>query len=475
MNKTVMNYFYATFFHLASILSSVITVPYLTRIFLPSDLGVAAGATSLVQFLMLVGGFGSSYYGSKLISKNRYDERNFAAAIKAVFSMQFVMSFIILLIAVTILSVANFSEKGVYLIAVFSLLATAIDVSWFFAGLEEFRITALRNVLIRIFATISIFLFIRSSNDIYIYVLINVLSNIFATASLWYYVRKRVDIMQVIKAKVDFREHIKPAFILLLPLIFSYVYTTLDRFYLQIIGTTTDAGFYEQSMMMVRTSIIFVTTIGGIMLPKMTLLLSQKLQNSEEIKKLMTQSFSIAVAISILITAGIYGGIANFVSWFYGPEFQAVIPYYYLLAPLPVLVACSQVIGQQYLIPSGKDKKVAITFGIAAILSVTLNTVLIPKFGGFGACMTILLVEFFAGGIQLYHGKNSINRRVIAKDGLKYLVSAIAVVVVMKGIEMMLGTGIFPTIIMGGSAVLVYLLLIYLLKVSILSEIGVRR
>lgn len=89
--------------------------------------------------------------------------------------------------------------------------------------------------------------------------------------------------------------------------------------------------------------------------------------------------------------------------------------------------------------------------------------------------MTILLVEFFAGGIQLYHGKNSINRRVIAKDGLKYLVSAIAVVVVMKGIEMMLGTGIFPTIIMGGSAVLVYLLLIYLLKVSILSEIGVRR
>ena len=52
----------------------------------------------------------------------------------------------------------------------FSLLSKALDISWLFQGLEDFRKITVRNITVKLAGVISIFLFIRSANDLYLYV-----------------------------------------------------------------------------------------------------------------------------------------------------------------------------------------------------------------------------------------------------------------------------------------------------------------
>lgn len=49
------------------------------------------------------------------------------------------------------------------------LLGTAFDISWFFQGLENFRVTVVRNVLVRIASLILIFLLVHKADDTAVY------------------------------------------------------------------------------------------------------------------------------------------------------------------------------------------------------------------------------------------------------------------------------------------------------------------
>ena len=45
-----------------------------------------------------------------------------------------------------------------------------LDISWLFQGLEDFRKITVRNITVKLVGVISIFLFVKSANDLYLYV-----------------------------------------------------------------------------------------------------------------------------------------------------------------------------------------------------------------------------------------------------------------------------------------------------------------
>src|SRR5699024_2140411 len=52
------------------------------------------------------------------------------------------------------------------------IIATGLDVSWYFMGLENFKITVVRNALVKLASVILIFTFIKSTADLGKYILI---------------------------------------------------------------------------------------------------------------------------------------------------------------------------------------------------------------------------------------------------------------------------------------------------------------
>ena len=60
-----------------------------------------------------------------------------------------------------------------YRILVLELIATAFDISWFFQGMEEFKKTVIRNILVRIVAVSLVFVFVKQTTDLYKFVIEN--------------------------------------------------------------------------------------------------------------------------------------------------------------------------------------------------------------------------------------------------------------------------------------------------------------
>ena len=63
-----------------------------------------------------------------------------------------------------------FMRNPVAYILGLSLVSKGLDISWLFQGLEDFRKITVRNITVKIVGVTSIFLFVKSANDLYLYV-----------------------------------------------------------------------------------------------------------------------------------------------------------------------------------------------------------------------------------------------------------------------------------------------------------------
>ena len=77
-----------------------------------------------------------------------------------------------------------------YKILIVEIIANALDITWFFQGMEEFKKTVIRNLIVKILGLISIFLFVKTKNDLIIYFILYVLSDLLGNLSLWFYMQK---------------------------------------------------------------------------------------------------------------------------------------------------------------------------------------------------------------------------------------------------------------------------------------------
>ena len=69
--------------------------------------------------------------------------------------------------------------KQYYRILIIYLFAASFDISWFFQGLEEFKKTITRNIIVRTISVICIFIFVRSRKR-FRKLFINILSSRFS-------------------------------------------------------------------------------------------------------------------------------------------------------------------------------------------------------------------------------------------------------------------------------------------------------
>ena len=61
-----------------------------------------------------------------------------------------------------IIFVRNNVYKQYYKILIIYLFAASFDITWFFQGLEEFKKTVTRNIIVRAISVICIFIFVKS-------------------------------------------------------------------------------------------------------------------------------------------------------------------------------------------------------------------------------------------------------------------------------------------------------------------------
>ncbi|EKQ05929.1 membrane protein [Lacticaseibacillus paracasei] len=132
------------------LLLPIITIPYVSRVLGPTGIGINAFTNSIVQYFVLLGTLGLTMYGNREVAYHRDKPKQLSNLFWELTLLRLVTTGIATLLYLGFILLSG-QYQTFYLIQGLLLIATAIDVSWFFQGLEEFRITVLRNTLVKIF------------------------------------------------------------------------------------------------------------------------------------------------------------------------------------------------------------------------------------------------------------------------------------------------------------------------------------
>ena len=462
--KVIKNYLYNLSYQILTIILPIITVPYVTRIFTSEDLGNYGFYNSIVSYFSLFAMLGIGIYGTKQIAA----ARNVSSTFWNIYAIQLTASILALFVyVITLVSIPKMSGMVPIILGIV-LLTKMIDISWLFTGKEDFKKITLRNTMVKVAGVISIFTFIKSSEDLYLYIFLIVIFDFLGQFVMWIPAKKFIK-RPSFDTKI-IKKNLHPIVLLFLPQVAISLYVVLDRTLLGLLGSYSDVGIYEQGQKLTSILLTVVSSLGAVMLPRVANLLSER--KEKEAQNMVRFSF---ILYNLIIFPMIFGLIAInevFVRLFLGQNFQDVKYVLYIIVFNIMFIGWTNILGYQVLVVRNKNKEFMLSTTIPAIVSVAVNIAVIPFFGYIGASITSVVVEFLVFAIQWYYSRNIINKNLLFnKDLAKIICSSLVMFGVVMLCKIMLGfdgiVGLVIYLVVGGIS---YLAMIFLLKTVNIRE-----
>ena len=462
--KVIKNYLYNLSYQILTIILPIITVPYVTRIFTSEALGNYVFYNSIVSYFSLFAMLGIGVYGTKQIAA----ASDVSSTFWNIYAIQLIASILSIFVYIIVVFSIPQMEGIVPLIVGITLFANMMDISWLFSGKEDFKKITIRNVVIRVIGVISIFTFVKSSDDLYLYVFLIVIFDFLGQFVMWVPAKKFIK-RPSFNTRI-MKKNLHPIVLLFLPQVAISLYVVLDRTLLGLLGSYSDVGIYEQGQKLVSILLKVVSSLGVVMLPRVANLLSER--RDKEAQNMVKFSF---ILYNLIIFPMIFGLIAVnevFVKLFLGQNFQDVKYVLYVIVLNIMFVGWTNILGYQVLVVRNKNKEFMLSTTIPAFVSVAVNVAVIPFFGYIGASITSVVVEILVFAIQWYYSRNIINKNLLFnKDLAKIICSSLvmfgAVMLCKMTLELDGIIGLIIYLAVGGIS---YLGMIFLLKTVNIRE-----
>lgn len=466
--KTIIkNYIYNLIYQILVLIMPIITTPYLSRVLGAENIGIYSYTISIAAYFVLFGSLGVALYGQRQIAYEQTKGKKLSKTFWEIVILRFITMAISMIIFYFIF--VNGEQYQVYYkILLLELLANCFDISWFFQGLEEFKKTVTRNIIIKIISVISIFAFVKDSNGLGIYFWIYVLSTLIGNLSLWAYLPKYLKKIKI--KQLNMVQHVKPTIGLFIPQIAIQVYTVLDKTMIgAIITDKSEVGYYEQGQKIIKMLLTVITSLGTVMMPRIANTFASG--KKEKVTNYMKKSFNMVFLLAFPMIFGVIAVSKSFVPVFFGQGYDKVTILMSIISPILLLIGLSNVTGTQYLLPTKRQKEYTISVVYGAIVNFIMNACLIWKFGAIGASIGTVIAELTVTLIQMYFVRKDFNLKEIFKLAKKYLLSSIVMFIVCLFIGKFINNNLISTIVQVIIGVLTYGICLLILKDNFIIEV----
>lgn len=468
MKKSVKkNYIYNLIYQILVIILPLVTAPYISRVLGAENIGIYSYTTSISAYFILFGSLGVSLYAQREIAFHQDNKiENTKTFIEIVLMRTITMFVSIAAFCITFASNGEYSYF--YKILIVELIAQCFDISWFFSGLEEFKKTVLRNLIVKFISVVSIFLFVKTSEDLEMYFWIYTLSVLIGNLSLWLYLPKYI-------AKVNFRDlnfikHIKPTLALFIPEIAIQVYTILDKTMIGAIwDDKSEVGYYQQSERIIKLLLTIITSLGTVLLPRIASCFANN--KKQEVYAYLKKSFNFVYILAFPMIFGIIAVADKFVPLFFGPGYDKVGILMSVISPIILFIGVSNVIGRQYLLPTKRQKKYTISVVTGAVVNLIMNSCLIWKYGALGASIGTVVAELSVTLVQLIFIRKEFDIKEILKLSIKYIISSIVMFISCKLMGLIQINNFLSIVLQVGVGIIIYIVMLLILKDKFTSDI----
>lgn len=453
------NYIYNIIYQVFIILVPLITVPYISRVLGSNGIGVYAYTNSIVQYFVLFGTIGVALYGNRAIAYTRDNKEEMSRTFWGIFVLKVVTTSIMYGFFLLFLLIVSEYEIIFFIQSIY-IISAALDITWLYMGLEDFKKTVIRNIFVKTIGMICIFLFVKEDIDLWKYVLILGLSELIGQLSMWAYLPKTVKKIQLKWG--DISKHFFPSIGLFIPQIAIQIYLVLNKTMLGLLGNTNEVGYFDNADKIVKLVLAVVTSMGIVMLPRVSNTFARG--NMKKVNQYVYQSFEFSSYLSIPMMFGLAATAPVFTPWFFGEEFLKTGTLIGLLSPIIVFIAWSNVIGQQFLLPIGRVRAYTVSVTVGAVINFIVNLLLIPNNLSVGAAIATLIAEFMVTLVQFIIVCRRLEISQLFIGLWKYFVSGLIMYGVIRWIGESMKISMMTTFVQIISGVFIYFSVLFIFR-----------
>lgn len=425
------NFAYNVAYQILIMIIPLITTPYVSRVLGSTGVGTYSYSYTVANYFVILAMLGVNNYGNRTIASCDDNIEKRSKEFWSIYAFQLIMSLVML--AIYGIYIFRFCEDRVIgLIMTVFVITSALDINWFYFGIEEFKVTVIRNCVVKIISVILIFLFVKKPSDIILYSLINVVGIFLSQVILWIMIPKYIKFVTI--TWKDIGKHIKPNIVLFIPIVAISLYKLMDKIMLGNMSCKSEVGYYESCEKIIQIPVSLVNALGVVMLPRISNMLAnnQNKKSVEYIEKSISFTF---VAVTPMLF-GIMSVATEFVPLFYGKGFEKCIYLYQILLPSCLFLAIANVVRTQFLIPHKKDNVYIISVFTGAFVNMIINWMLIPKFESIGAALGTLIAEAMVCIVQIVYIRKELDILQFIKANIPMLFFGIVMYLILVNIRL---------------------------------------
>lgn len=465
------NILYNVGYQVLSLIVPLITAPYISRVLGANGMGLYGYTFSIAHYFVLFCMLGVLNYGNREISMISEDKYSLSKKFWNIYFNQFIFGIISLVVYYCFVCVYIKENQFIYILQSLYIVSGILDISWFYFGIERFKVTTSVSAINKILTTVLIFVCVKEIDDVWIYTLIIAGGTLLNNIVYWLLLGKNINF---VKWKFnDSMKHLKPLLLLFIPVIAVNIYKYIDKIMLGAMVNLDEVGIFEAAEKLTNLPVCFIAAIGTVMLPRISKLIGSK--DIKNVQRYNTLSLNLVMFLASGMAFGLFG-IANvFVPLFYGVAFKEASYVLMYLSPCLLFVSWANVIRTQYLLPNRKDVLFCASVIAGAIVNVIANIILVPKYGAVGAAISTLIAEVIVCIVQSIVAAKDIKILSSIFSSLIYILIGMIMYIII--INIISDSAILTVIIRVGVGTLTYVILsIYFLKrVLIQNHINIKR
>ncbi|MFO1518589.1 MAG: flippase [bacterium] len=381
--------------HFVNYLFPLVTIPYLARVLGPSTWGLVAFAQSFGQYLNLIMEYGFNLSATREVARFREDKKKLAELLAGVLGAKSLLTlacFAAALIAKVF--VGNFQAHPIlFWSALFWSIAQSFSPIWYYQGLERMKFVASLDVVAKTFSTLAIFLIVRSPDHAW-KVLVLQGGGAFLSSSVALWIAYRGVPFQVPNFFLTLQA-LKMGWTMFLFRSAVSLYTVGNTFILGLFAPPEFVGFYAGAEKISKALVGLLTPINQALYPRLSYLAQESRAKAAQLTQI---SFKVMGGIGMLMGVVAFIGAPIWVRLFLGSGFEASILPLKILSFLPLLIALSNVLGIQWMLPLGMDRAFNWVIIGAGLLNLTLAVLLAPRFAQVGMAWAVVISEIFVTG-----------------------------------------------------------------------------
>ena len=392
------NVIYQTVYQILAVITPLITSPYVSRVLGAEGLGEYSFAWTNSLYFTLFAMLGVTNYGVRSIANVQNHKEKRSAVFWNIYAIQAFMTSLMLILYVLYVCFFIKGNKIPAITQMLIIVGCAFDVNWYFFGVEKFKLTVMRNIIVKILTVLSVLLFVNKETGVLGYCVVMALGTFISNAVLFPFLKK--EIIFIKPTWMQIKSHIIPNLGLFIPVLASSVFHIMDKTMLGTLSGKTQLGYYINADKVINIPIGIITGLGTVYLPRITAMRNET--DETQVKNELYKSLEIHSFAIFSLSFGLAAIANEFSPLFFGLGFEPCAGLIIAFAPAFIFKSYSSYFRTNVLIPYKKEKQYTIAVIVGAVVNFVANAILIPQYKAMGAVYGTVLAEIAVFLLQLY-------------------------------------------------------------------------